>query len=356
MRITRLEISKLDLKLQAALTVAYGSYAELNYALVKVHTDSGMIGLGEASPDPQVTGETQESVFLALHEMSNLLVDKDPMDVVPLLAECRKRYMAYPAALAAIDMALYDLAGQSLGVPVYQLLGSKARSEVGLYPVVPLDEPDVMAGVALQFIGMGARMLKVKLGTKPEEDLRRLQAIRNTVGSEIVLRLDINQGWQDAETAISAIRQLEDFNVAYIEQPVRDDDLKGMAEVSAAVDLPIMADESCHTAEDVLKIACMHAADMINIKLMKCGGIYEAGRMLAVAEAAGLPCILGSMGESSIGSAAGLHFVVSHPSVTACELIGPLFITNDPATGFEVDMARMSAIPSELPGLGVRLI
>ena len=162
------------------------------------------------------------------------------------------------------------------------------------------------------------------------------------VGADAQLRLDINQGWGDADTAIKAIESIREFNIEYVEQPIKDTDLAGMAAVTKAVTIPIMADESSHGPEDVYKIAEMKAADLINIKLMKCGGIYQAMKMLAVAEAAGLPCILGSMGETCIGSAAGLHFCIAQASVTACELIGPLFISNDPSTGFEIDMDNLA--------------
>jgi L-alanine-DL-glutamate epimerase-like enolase superfamily enzyme len=155
---------------------------------------------------------------------------------------------------------------------------------------------------------------------------------------------------------LETIRQLADFNIEWIEQPVAAADLDGLTAVTTGTEIPIMADESCHGPEDVLKIACRHAANLINIKLMKCGGISQAAKMLAIAEAAGLPCILGSMGESSIGSAAGLHFVTSRAGILACELIGPLFITNDPAQGFLVDPLTFQATPSEEPGLGVHLI
>ena len=355
MPICAVEILPLDLQLQTALTVAYGSYPVLNYALVRLYTTDGRVGLGEASPDPEVTGETQAGVLQALAQLKPVLVGAEPAEIGRLLAACRAVMPGFPAALAAVDMALFDLLGQALQAPVYQLLGGKAQPAMALYPVIPLDEAPVMAELSARFAAMGARTLKIKLGTAPEEDYQRLQAIRAAVGGVVKLRLDINQGWRDAPTAIAAIRRLEGFNIEYIEQPVAAGDLQGLAEVARAVELPVMADESCHTAADVLKIACRGAADMINIKLMKCGGIYAATQMLAVAEAAGLPCILGSMGESSIGSAAGLHFAAAHASITACELIGPLFITNDPASGFEVDLASLCAIPSERPGLGVNL-
>lgn len=355
MRITSIEVEPLNLELQTALTVAYGSYPELNYALLKVFTDDGLLGLGEASPDPEVTGETQASIIAALQQAATFLIGNDPFDIEHIITLCLEKIPAYPAAIAAIDMALYDLMGQALHIPAYQLLGGKSRPSMTLYPVIPLDEPQTMAGMSRKFVDMGANTLKIKLGSNPDADLLRLKNIHNAVGDSVKLRLDINQGWQDAETSIRTIRALSGFNIEWIEQPVAASDLDGLAAVTAAVDIPIMADESCHTPADVLKIACQRAANLINIKLMKCGGLYQATKMLAVAEAAGLPCILGSMGESSIGSAAGLHFVTAKPGIIACELIGPLFINNDSATGYLVDLATFQAIPSEKPGLGVQL-
>lgn len=355
MRITEIQVQPLDLHLQTPLTVAYGSYPVLNYALLKIFTDDGLLGLGEASPDPAVTGETQAIVIAALKKVSALLIGRDPLDLESILGACRASIPHAPAGLAAIDMALYDLIGQSLGVPVYQLLGGQSRPAVDLYPVIPLDEPLAMAAMSANFVEMGASALKVKLSSFPDLDVIRLREICAAVGGSVRLRLDINQGWRDAPTALAAIRQLEAFNIEWIEQPVTAADLAGLAAVAAAAEVPIMADESCHTAADALKIACLRAADMLNIKLMKCGGLYQAAQMLAVAEAAGLPCILGSMGESSIGSAAGLHFVTAHASLLACELIGPLFITNDPASGYPLDGNSYRVCPIPRPGLGVHL-
>ena len=355
MRITSVEVEKLDLELQAALTVAYGSYPVLNYALLKIHTDDGLIGLGEASPDPEVTGETQETDIAALQRAASFLIGSDPLDLESIIFKCFREIPQFPSAIAAIDMALYDLIGKSRKIPVHQVLGGKTRSSIGLYPVIPMEEPEVMAGMSLRFIQMGLDILKIKLGSNPDMDLLRLKAIQNAVGNAVKFRLDINQGWKDAQTALKTIKLLESFNIEWIEQPVAASDLQGLALVAKTVDIPIMADESCHTPEDVQKVISMRAADMINIKLMKCGGIYQAGKMLTLAEEAHIPCILGSMAESSIGSAAGLHFVMARPGIIACELIAPLFINNDPATGFTVELSTFQAIASDKPGLGVEL-
>lgn len=355
MKILSLEAFPVDLKLQVALNVAYGSYPELNYVLIKIQTDNGLLGIGEASPDPVVTGETQMSVLESLGEAANFLPGLSAFDIGSIIELCMERIPTFPSAIAAIDMALYDLVGKALQVPAYQLLGGRNRSGMRLYPVIPMDEPAIMAGMSKQFVEMGARALKVKLGSDPEVDIERLYRITEMVGRNVRLRPDINQGWREPGVAIQTIRRMQELNIEYIEQPVAANDLDGLAKVTAAVDIPIMADESCHDPSDLFKIASMQAADMINIKLMKCGGIYQAQKMLAIAEAARLPCILGSMGESTIGSAAGLHFVTANAGIRACELLGPLFILNDPAEGFLIDPTTFEASASLKPGLGVQL-
>ncbi len=362
MHITSVDVTPLNLIPQVALTVAYGSYPVFEYGLLVIHTDAGAVGLGEASPDPVVTGETQAGVLLALRAMGRVLIGRDPLDLTALLAEAEAAAPGFPAALAAVDMALYDLAGKALGVPVSTLLGGSVRDGMQLYPVVPMDTPEAMAALAEGFSAMGSAVLKLKIGSRDLDlDVARVAAVARVVGDDTRLRLDVNQGWGDAATAIEAIGRLSSFNVEYVEQPVAADDLAGMAQVVAAVDIPIMADESCHTAADALAIVRAGAADLLNIKLMKCGGIRRALDILAVAEAAstlkgaGIGCILGSMVESSIGSAAGMHLAVARAGIASCELIGPLFIKGDPAGGYAVDPATGWAEAPKGAGLGVRL-
>lgn len=338
-----------------SLTVAYGSYAVFEYAWIELTTDSGLTGLGEASPDPEVTHETQASVIRDLEAARQFVIGADPFDIELILSKLEKILPNSPSARAAVDMALYDLMGKTLDVPIYRLLGGKAHPEVFAYPVVPLDTPESMAALAAQFAAGGAKTLKLKIGTTLEEDRARLLAVRSVVGPQVNLRVDVNQGWGNACTAIPIIHQLEKFNLEWIEQPIQDHDIDGMAAICKAVDIPIMADESCHSPEDALRIIEKRAAHILNIKLMKCGGVYRGMQILALAEAAGLPCIVGSMGESSIASAAAVHLAAAKTNILACEAIGPLFVRNDPATGFLADPERLVLIPSEQPGLGVQI-
>ncbi len=355
MKIVDVKFGPLNLEPVKALTVAYGSYPVFEYALLELVTDDGLVGLGEASPDIEVTGESQAAVLAALEAAKDVLIGKDPFDMEIIMGELEAVILDVPSSLAAVDMALYDLMGKALGVPVYRLLGGKAQTAITAYPVVPLDVPEVMAGTAAQFAAGGARDIKLKIGTTIDEDMARMAAIRAAIGDEIVLRIDVNQGWGDAATAIEAIKALMPYKAAYYEQPVKDTDIDGMAVVRRAVDVPIMADESLHSPADALEIIQKGAADILNIKLMKCGGIYRGLQICALGQAAGLPCIVGSMGESSIASAAGVHLAAAKAGIESCEAIGPLFVKNDPATGFLADMERMVLLPSDAPGLGVTL-
>jgi len=371
MRITYVDVGPLTLVPEVALTVAYGSYPVFDYAMVQVHTDVGLVGLGEASPDPEVTGETQADVIAGLEAMSEVLVGADPRDLTALLTRAEEVAPGLPAALAAVDMALYDLAGKDVGLPVYRLLGGPVREGMRLYPVIPLDAPEVMAGMAARFAGAGYRELKVKVGgplpgarvtpeawrASPDIDLdaARIDAIAGAVGPDVALLLDVNQGWVRADVALQAMAQLSNHTIRWIEQPVDAADIAGLARVREVATVPIMADESCLSPADALAIVGAGAADIVNIKLMKCGGIARAREILAITRAAGVPCIVGSMLESSIGSAAGMHLVLSDPNIIACELIGPVFIEGDPAVGYPVDSATGFATVSDAPGLGVRL-
>jgi L-alanine-DL-glutamate epimerase-like enolase superfamily enzyme len=355
MKITAVDVSPLNLIPRMALTVAYGSYPELAYALVKIHTDQDLTGLGEAAPDPMVTGETQDSSLAVLAKMADCLIDQNPLEIRALMARLTDQFPDAPAALAAVDMALFDLVGKQLNQPVHQLLGGAGRHAADFYPVVPMDTPEKMAETAAGFSSLGAPCIKIKLGSDPDADLARVRAILQANGPEIRLRPDINQGWNDADTALRAIETLAPYPIDWIEQPVAAGDLEGMARICRETDIPIMADESCHAPEDALKIIQMKAADILNIKLMKCGGLLAAQDILAIARAAGVPCILGSMGESGIGSAAGMHLMAAYPDIIACELIGPLFLEGDPSEGFQTDLEAGKILVPQAPGLGVWL-
>ena len=353
MRIEHLEVHPFILTPPIPFTVAYGSFPTLDYALLKVYTDTGLLGLGEAAPDPEVTGETQQSVVAALQQAAGLLVGKDPTQLEAILQAWEEQFPRQPSAMAAVDMALYDLIGQSLGVPVHTLLGGLVHGHMDVYPVVPLMPPQEMAETAAMFVRQGFQVLKLKIGTDPDEDEARVQAVRQAVGPEVSLRLDVNQGWRTASVAIRAIQRLLPLGIEWVEQPVAAADLDGLAEVTHSVPVRVMVDEGCLGPKDALEVVLRRAASIINIKLIKCGGLYRAQQVHAIAEAAGIPCIVGSMGESTVASLAGLHLFAARQNIIAGEVIGPLFLEGDIASGFEMDGNR--AVVPVAPGLGAQL-
>jgi L-alanine-DL-glutamate epimerase-like enolase superfamily enzyme len=353
MRIERIDVTPFVLTPPMALTVAYGSYPTRDYVLLKVHADNGLLGLGEGSPDPEVTGETQDSVLKALQQAAPGLVGRDPFELETILAWWEEQFPRQPTAMAALDMALYDLQGKALSVPVHRLLGGLVCPRMKLYPVVPLLPPQEMAETAATLVRQRFDTLKLKLGAGPDQDEARVQAVREAVGAEITLRIDANQGWHTPAVALGAIRRILPYGIEWVKQPVDAADLEGLAEVTRGVEVPVMVDEGCQMPEDALKVACLGAADIINIKLMKCGGPYRALQINAIAEAAGLPCIVGSLGESTIASVAGLHLLGARRNIMAGEVIGPLFLAGDIATGFQVE-GNQAIVPTS-PGLGVEL-
>ncbi len=354
MRIKETKILDLDLVPVVPLVVSYGTFEVLDYVLLVLRADDGTIGYGEGAVDTDVTGETRKDVQRALRAVCNRLDGRDPFDIEAIMAEAEKIAPSSPTAWAALDMALFDLMGKALNVPAYRLLGGRTRGSIGFYPVIPLDDPEVMAGYADGFHRGGFREIKVKIGTVPDEDFERVRLI-SVAAPDTRLLLDVNQGWKDAPTAIRALDRLRDFPVRWVEQPTRADDLAALAEVRRHSPFPIMVDEGCLSPEDALSVVSLEAADIINIKLMKAGGLLRATKIYAIAEAAGLPTIVGSMLESSLGSAAGMHLAAAKPGIIACEAIGPAFLRKDIASGFTVDFERRIIPVPEGPGMGVQM-
>lgn len=355
MKIASVRIDDLDLVPYVPLVVSYGTFETLDYVLLTVTADDGTTGYGEGAVDTDVTGETRPDVKAALAALAGDLVGADPFDIEAIMERAQERAPASPTAWAALDMALFDLMGKDLGIPAYRLLGGRTRPAIEFYPVIPLDEPQVMAGYADGFYRGGFRDIKVKIGTTPEQDALRVRLI-SAAAPDTRLLLDVNQGWKDAPTAMAALERLRPYPVRWVEQPTAARDLPALAEVKRHSPFPIMVDEGCLSPEDALAVVSLKAADIINIKLMKSGGLLRATKIYAIAEAAGLPTIVGSMLESSLGSAAGMQLTAAKPGIIACEAIGPAFLKRDIAEGFTVDFERRIIPVPEGPGMGVRML
>jgi len=327
-----------------------------SHVVVVIHTDEGISGVGETVPTPVFHEETVESI---LHNIKNYygpaLIGEDPFNVEGIMDKFDRILTGNPFARAAIDFALYDIMGKKTGIPVCMLLGGCYRDRYPVVWAVSLSsKTENIVREVTERVEMGFRTMKIKVGGDPDEDLNRLRIVRETVGSEVAIRVDANQGWT-ADKAIKIIRKMEKYDLQLVEQPVAAWDLEGMARVAKAIDTPVMADESLFSPQTAMRIIRLEAADILNIKVMKPGGLYNSKKIAMMAEAAGIPCLVGSMIEAGVGTAAGAHFaaanrVVSYPS----ETIGPCY--------FETDIVKEDMKPKDgfirvptKPGLGVEL-
>lgn len=351
MKITEIEIFAIHLPLVEPFVISYATYDYMPSIIVKMTTDSGHVGYGEAVADEHVTGESWESTFAVLkNTLAPALIGMNPVEMEKIHERMDKEIYSVPAAKAAIDIACYDVVGKALDVPVYTLLGGRYHDEFPITHVLSIASPAHMADEAEHRVAEGYRSLKMKVGTNVMEDVKRIQAVRERVGDAIAIRVDVNQGWVNSAATLQALRKLEQCDLDWLEQPVKADDIDAMVEIKSKTSVPVMIDEGLRGVREMREIIAKRAADKVNIKLMKCGGIYPAMKLAHMAEMAGIECQVGSMVESSIGSAAGFQVAFSKKIMTSVELTGPLKFSEDVGNlHYNVPFIRLT----EKPGLGV---
>lgn len=353
MKITGVTLYAIRLPLHVPFIISYHSYYDMPSVIVKLETDEGLVGYGEAVADEHVTGETWEGIYYTLkNTLTPTLIGKNPMEIEKIHDHLDTVMYGAATAKAAIDIACFDLLGKKLGQPVYQLIGGRYHDEFPITHVLSIGEPEAMAEEASDMVNKGYCSFKMKVGTDVKKDVRRIQAVRNRVGYDIAIRVDANQGWKNSATAMKAIRALQGLGIDWIEQPILADDIDGMVYLKSKTDIPLMIDEGLKGSREMLEVIQKRAADKINIKLMKCGGIYPAVKLAHQAEMAGIECQVGSMVESSIGSAAGFHVAFSKKVITSVELTGPIKFSKDIGDlHYDVPFIRLT----DKPGLGVEV-
>ncbi|WP_342567296.1 dipeptide epimerase [Psychrobacillus sp. FSL K6-4046] len=322
--------------------------------VVKVTSDEGKVGYGEAPPTHVITGESLESIQYAINEIiSPQLIGLSLLEKEIIFQKLHKVLVRNTSAKAAVDMAIFDLLGQYAELPLYQYLGGYRNSLTTDF-TVSVNEPAEMAEDAERYVREGFQILKVKVGIGTiQEDIERIEAIRRRVGKDIKIRLDANQGWS-AKEAVRAIGTMEDtgLNIEFVEQPVPAEDLEGLKYVTERTATPIMADESVFSIYDAKRVLEMRAADLINIKLMKSGGIYQALKINTLAEANDITCMVGSMIETKIGITAAAHLAASQPNILFYDFDAPLMLAEDIVTGGVVYQASTMTF-SKSYGLGI---
>ncbi len=356
LRITDIQVGRLSLPLAHPFKTALRTVERLEDVVVRVVGENGLVGYGEAPPTAVITGDTIPSILCAIEEyIKPAIAGMDLMDLDAVMERLDGSMVHNTSPKAAVDMALYDLWGRTLGKPLYQLLGgAKTAFETDLtISVNPVEE---MVRDALEARGRGFSILKIKVGKDPALDVERIAAIRKAVGPAVKLRVDANQGWTAAES-VSIIKAMEDkgLNIELVEQPVAARDFEGLKAVTAQVDTPILADEAVFSPADALHIIETHAADYLNIKLMKTGGIHNALKICEAAEKNGVKCLIGCMLESQIAVAAAAHLCAGQGIITMADLDGPSLCASPLMPGGPVFDGAMITMSGD-PGIGIEAV
>ena len=379
MKIRSLEASAFRLPHRRSFKWA-GLHVELGgFVLVRVTTDEGIIGYGEATPLPdwggdfgRRSGETLSTVISMVNEIfAPALVGSDPTAVTSARQKMDRLVVGNSYAKCAVDIALHDLWGKSVGQPIYRLLGGAVRDSVPIAHMIGLMDESDAANEGIAAIADGVRTLQIKGGVDAERDIRLVRTLRRELGSGVTLRLDANQGYGHAKRAAQVVARLAEAGVDLVEQPAAG--LTFLAEVTAGATVPIIADESCWDVSDALEVVRHRAADCISIYLAKAGGFVGARAVAAVAEAQRMACDINGSIESAIGNAANTHFVLAHSAVSLASVIpvsapagthpytvagryyeddviseafavrdGAILPLNRPGLGIEVDEARLA--------------
>ena len=362
MKITRIETIPVRVPITAEFRIqgALGAHFESPFLIVNVHTDEGLTGLGEVSCTPIWSGEdsTTAAHFIATI-LEPALVGEDPRDVERLSTKMRRSLGANPFTKSGVEIALWDILGKSVGLPVYRLLGGAVRERVPIKMSVSGVSPERAAELGRFAISKGLTALKVKTGIEPQADIARVRAVREAVGPRFRMGVDSNGGWSP-RVAIQTIRTLAaECNIYFAEQPVAPLDMQWLVDVRRNVPVPVMADESCYTLQDAMALARAGAADILSLYIGKGGGIGPARKVAAVAEAAGLTCTVGSNLELGIASAAMAHVATACPGIGAeefpCDILGPLAYEHDLLDGNYFQLQGGAVKAPDGPGLGVSL-
>lgn len=354
MKIKDIKIGKVSTPLKKPFKTALREVKTAEEIVIKVETDTCEIGFGSAPPTAVITGDIEASIEGAIKGIIKpKLVGMDIDNIEEIMSVLNGSMIKNTSAKAAVDMAIYDLFGKKYNIPLYKFFGG-LKNSITTDITISVNSPEEMAQDSIEAVSAGFRILKTKVGTDVYKVIERVKAIREAVGKDITIRVDANQGWKPKE-AVRIIRRFEDMGlgIELVEQPVKYWDLEGLKFVTDNVATDILADEAVFGPFEAMKLIQLRAADLINIKLMKCGGLYNASKICAIAETMGIECMMGCMLEGKIGITAAASFTGGKKNITKADLDTVNLMAEDPVIGgakFEGD----KVILLDEPGLGVK--
>ncbi len=352
--ITKIELHKLSVPLKEPFIISLGPIYSADNVVVVVHTEKGVAGWGECSPFMSINGESADTALVVATYFEKIWLGKDALQIEERVNELDRVIYGNNSIKSAFDMALYDIAAQLAGQPLYQYLGGSKNKIIETDYTVSVGEPTKMAADALKIKKAGFPVIKVKIGKGGAIDVERIRAIREAVGYEIPLRVDANQGW-GFEEAITTLKALEPFNLQHCEEPLPRWAFMQLPEIRRQSPVRIMSDETCGDHNDVQRLIDLEACDLINIKLGKSGGIFKALKMIRAAEAHDIKIQIGAFLESRIGMTAFAHLALSSDQIIYFDFDTALMFSEDPVEGGIIYKENGVIEVPEEPGIGARL-
>ena len=353
MKITDIQLGMISIPLKTPFKTALRRVDTAQDLIVKVVTDDSAVGYGNAPATVVITGDSHESVATAIkNTIGPAIMGMDIRDREAITDKIQHAMVHNTSAKAAVDIAVHDLFGQYYGLPLWRFFGGRTKS-ITSDLTISVNNPAVMVEDAKKAVARGYRNLKLKVGVGADIDMARVKAIREAVGPAITIRLDANQGWRVKE-AIRTIRKMEDtgLDIELIEQPVPAADIDGLKNVTNHVDTPIMADEAAFSPRDVFRLIAMRACDLINIKLIKEGGLAPAAQIAAMAKAMDMECMMGCMLESKVGITAAASLSAGSSAIVHNDLDAADLMAADPIVG-GIQYDKNKIIMPEAPGMGI---
>ncbi|MBA7503207.1 D-Ala-D/L-Ala epimerase [subsurface metagenome] len=332
LKITTVDIFKINLPKKFPFKTALGTQNNSANVLVRINTNDDIYGIGECSPSYNITGDNQTIAYEIGIYIAKLIKGKNPLAIDARMREINRFITKQSQIKSAFDMALYDILGKTVNLPLYALLGGEKRSLFTDYTIGIQENIKETIEKVRNLIDIGYSTLKLKVGLNKKMDIELIKSIREQVSEVISIRIDANQGW-DFTTAVEVLKAMKPYRLQYAEQPLAYWDYENMRRLRKKELAPICADESVFDYHDAFKLACMGACDYLNIKLGKSGGIHTAIKINTIAESCGMKCMIGCFGESRLGLTAAAHFVSACPNIIFVDLDSALMHKEDPITG-----------------------
>lgn len=352
--ISQVELYKLSIPLKAPFVISLGPIYNAENVVVVIRTDAGISGFGESSPFMSINGESADTGIVVAEYLAKSIIGKDALDIGSRITDMDRVIYGNQSIKSAFDMALYDIAAQHAGQPLYQFLGGHKTKLITTDYTVSIGEPSAMAKEALWIKEQGFPAIKVKLGQDGRMDVKRINAIRDAVGTDIPIRIDANQGWSIPE-AIETLKALSVFDIQHCEEPIPRWAFMQLPAVRKESPIPIMSDESCGDDHDAERLISIGACDYLNIKLGKSGGIYKALKMVKLAEQADMHLQVGAFMESRLAMTAFAHFSLCSPMITHYDFDTSLMFSEDPVDGGMKYLQNGVIEVPDAPGIGATI-